>query len=148
MTKSNYEKIEENINGKDCNGLREALGNLCYTSRDFSSGEFDKELENAEKRVPEVYQEYDKKQLVSDEKSEYTAEDFSEAVFLLKENFCKERINDVKKIGKALYGNNKSTVKIDKEIPKVESHWRMITILLMAIAVCITIFQIITKKRK
>lgn len=100
MTKSNYEKIEENINGKDCNGLREALGNLCYTSRDFSSGEFDKELENAEKKVPEVYQEYDKKQLVSDEKSEYTAEDFSEAVFLLKENFCKERINDVKKLEK------------------------------------------------
>ena len=98
--------------------------------------------------MPEVYQEYDKKQLVSDEKSEYTAEDFSEAVFLLKENFCKERINDVKKIGKALYGNNKNTVKIDKEIPKVESHWRMITILLMAIAVCITIFQIITKIRK
>ena len=41
--------------------------------------------------------------LISDGKMAYTDEDFARAVFMLKKNFCNERIADVKKIGKALY---------------------------------------------
>ena len=45
--------------------------------------------------------------LISEGKTTYSEDDFADAVFLLKENFCKERIADVKKIGRAVYGKKK-----------------------------------------
>ena len=103
-----YEAVENGILNNDIKGLREAVGTLCYTSRDFSSGEFDEVVAYVEKRGIKLKDDKLEGELVSEGKTTYTDEDFAYAVFELKNNFCDERIADVKKIGKALYGKPKS----------------------------------------
>ena len=98
-----YESIERGIANNDIVGLREAIGSICYTSRDFSSGEFDEVLRYVESKGIKLKDDTLDGELISDGKTAYTDEDFARAVFMLKKNFCKERIADVKKIGKALY---------------------------------------------
>ena len=39
-----YEEIENGIANHNIGQLREAIGNLCFTSKDFSSGEFDEAI--------------------------------------------------------------------------------------------------------
>ena len=51
----------------------------------------------------EVFEQYDGKKLLSDENKNLSDEDFSDAVFQLQENFCRQRIDDVKNIGMRLY---------------------------------------------
>ena len=97
-----YESIERGIANNDIVGLREAIGSICYTSRDFSSGEFDEVLRYVESKGIKLKDDTLDGDLISDGKTAYTDEDFARAVFMLKKNFCKERIADVKKIGKAL----------------------------------------------
>lgn len=40
-----YEEIENGIATRNITALREAIGNICFTSKDFSSGEFDEAIE-------------------------------------------------------------------------------------------------------
>ena len=98
-----YEEIEKGIADNDIERIREAIGNICYTSRDFSSGEFDEVLRYVESKGIKLKVDALDGEFISDGKTAYTDEDFARAVFMLKKNFCKERIADVKKIGKALY---------------------------------------------
>ena len=98
-----YEEIEKGIADNDIERIREAIGNICYTSRDFSSGEFDEVLRYVESKGIKLKDDTLDGDLISDGKTAYTDEDFARAVFMLKKNFCNERIADVKKIGKALY---------------------------------------------
>ena len=98
-----YEEIEKGIADNDIERIREAIGNICYTSRDFSSGEFDEVLRYVESKGIKLKDDTLDGKLISDGKMAYTDEDFARAVFMLKKNFCNERIADVKKIGKALY---------------------------------------------
>lgn len=107
-----YEAIEIGIKGNDIRVLREAIGNICYTSRNFSSGEFDEAIRYVESYGIKLKDE----RLVGDppissQKSTFTDDDFADAIFELKENFCDERIRDVKTIGKALYGNSSEEAK-------------------------------------
>lgn len=100
-----YEAIEKAIAQKDMKALREAVGNICYTSRDFSSGEFDEAIKYAKEKGMDIKESsLTGKPTISSQKSSFTDDDFAEAVFALKENFCDERIQDVKEIGKKLYG--------------------------------------------
>lgn len=109
-----YEAIEQGIARKDIRALREAIGTICYLNRDFSSGEFDEAVRYVESKGIRLK---DDRLIgdppVSSQKSLFTDDDFGTAVFELKENFCDERIEDVKKIGKALYSV--------KEQPKPEA---------------------------
>ena len=99
----NYETIEQKIADNDVSSLRESIGNICYIDRDFSSGEFDEVLRYVESKGIKLKDDTLDGKLISDGKMAYTDEDFARAVFMLKKNFCNERIADVKKIGKALY---------------------------------------------
>ena len=101
-----YEAIEKGIENHDVAALREAIGSICYTCRDFSNGEFDAVVSDVEKRGIKLRED----QLIgeatiSSRKTSFTDEDFAKAVFYLKGNFCDERIEDVKKIGKTLYAS-------------------------------------------
>ena len=101
-----YEAIERGILEKDLEALRESVGSLCYTCRNFKNGEFDEVVEYVISRgIPLIDPELSG-ELVSAGKESFTDADFARAVFELKENFCKERIADVKKIGEALYPND------------------------------------------
>ena len=102
-----YEAIEKGIKEKDIEGLRESVANICYVDRNFSNGEFDQVLSYIESKNINIKDDKLVGNLISKEKSTYNDEDFARAVFELKKNFCDERINDVKKIGKALYSNKK-----------------------------------------
>lgn len=101
-----YEAIEKGIENHDVVALREAIGSICYTCRDFSNGEFDAVVSDVEKRGIKLRDD----QLIgeatiSSQKTSFNDEDFAKAVFYLKGNFCDERIEDVKKIGKTLYAS-------------------------------------------
>lgn len=116
-----YNEIEKGIADNDIERIREAIGNVCYTSRDFSSGEFDRVLRYVESKGIKVKDDTLDGKLISDGKTAYTDEDFARAILMLKKNFCNERIEDVKKIGKTLY---KKTVQKDqnKSNEKEETH--------------------------
>lgn len=100
-----FSVVDEAISNNDIEMLKEIVGNLCYACRDFSDGKFDEAIRYIKANGIELKEAYNAKEpLVSEGKSELTDDDFSEAVYRLKNNFCDERIRDVKKIGKALYG--------------------------------------------
>ncbi|MCD7828643.1 MAG: hypothetical protein LUG85_08960 [Clostridiales bacterium] len=117
-----YEAIENGIKNNDVRALREAIGSICYTSRDFSSGEFDEAIKYVESHGIKLKDsELVGEPLISSRKSTFTDDDFADAVFELKNNFCDERIKDVKTIGKKLYGTTPKKAVPKKAAPKGES---------------------------
>ena len=98
-----YDEIEKGIADNDIERIREAIGSICYVDRDFSKGEFDRVLRYVESKGIKVKDDTLDGKLISDGKTAYTDKDFTRAIFMLKKNFCNERIEDVKKIGKTLY---------------------------------------------
>lgn len=101
-----YDAIEKGIANNDIKALREAIGSICYTSRDFSSGEFDEIIQYVESHGIKIKDEtLVGNPTVSSQKSDFTDQDFAKAIFELKKNFCDERIEDVKRIGKKLYSS-------------------------------------------
>ena len=126
-----YEAIEKGIADGDVERLREAIGNICYTNRDLSNGEFFEAVKYVEDNKIELK---DKKLIgrptISSQKEEFTDDDYSRAVFELKKNFCDERIKDVQTIGKKLYGKKTTPITTTKpsnqagKDPNQESHQR------------------------
>lgn len=98
-----YEAIEKAIQENDIKSLRESIGSICYTCRDFSNGEFDEIVAYAISKGIQLMDSSLEGNLISASKIAFTDEDFARAIFELKRNFCKERIADVKKIGTTLY---------------------------------------------
>lgn len=107
-----YDAIENGIAKNDVKALREAIGSICYTNRNFSNGEFFEVVKYVESKGIQLK---DKELMgnptISSQKSEFTDEDFARAIFELKRNFCDERIQDVKMIGEKLYGKEIAVVK-------------------------------------
>ncbi len=101
-----YEAIERGILENDLEALRESVGSICYTCRNFKNGEFDEVVEYVISRGIPLLDPDLNGELVSEGKESFTDADFARAVFELKENFCEERIADVKRIGEALYPND------------------------------------------
>lgn len=102
-----YDAIEQGIRTRDVAALREAIGNICYTCRDLSDGELERIIADVEAEGIKLMDDgLVGKPTISSQKSIFTDDDFSRAVFELKRNFCKERINDIKIIGSSLYKNN------------------------------------------
>ena len=104
-----FDFLDKRISDGDVKTLREAFGNMIYACRNFSDGVFDRAVKYVESRGVKIKEPYNKEELVSDTKpsSEWTDRDFTDAIAELKMNFCDERINDVKKIGKKLYPSKK-----------------------------------------
>lgn len=113
-----YSVIERGIAEGNIDLLRGALGNICYTNRNFSNGEFDEVLQYIEQKGIKIKEDSLKGNLVSEGKEKFSENDFGDAVFELKENFCDERIADVKKIGRAVYGGSNDSPKPSQETPK------------------------------
>lgn len=153
-----YEVIENGILNKDREVLRKAIGNLCYTSRDFSSGEFDEAIEYVESKGINLKDDFlVGVPTISSQKSVFTDEDFADAVFELKENFCDERIQDVKNIGKSLYAKkeaspsevSRDSSNLEGQYPNCQSHQEKSRILmvigLMAIIVIVLLVVLIVR---
>lgn len=102
------EYFKKRIENRDYGAVRRTLAHLIFTDRNFSKKTFDGALAyvNREYNDNSIYQEYNGKGLISDiKKQKFTDDDFEEAVAELGGNFCKERIDDVKKLSKIVYGN-------------------------------------------
>lgn len=112
-----YESIEKGIMENDVASLRESVGSICYTCRDFSNGEFDEAVAYVMSKGIKLLDDALVGTLVSAGKDSYTDADFARAVFELKRNFCKERIEDVKRIGIALYRKHENN-----EIPPAQEN--------------------------
>lgn len=97
-----FDIIENAIKEKNIGSLRRSLGNIIMADRNFSDNTFYDTLEYVNSKI-NIMEPNLNGELVSAGKSTYTDNDFNNAVFELTENFCKERIEDVKKIGRYLY---------------------------------------------
>lgn len=152
-----YDAIEKGIANNDVKALREAVGSICYTCRDFSDGEFDNVIKYIESKGIKIKDDnLVGNPTISSQKDSFTDEDFAKAVFELKKNFCDERIDDVKKIGRKLYGvlqknknsQSKNNMKPsnnagESKYPKVESHQQKSIIIPVAIGMVAVIVIII-----
>lgn len=164
-----YESIEAGIANNDIAALREAVGSLCYTDRDFSDGEFDEAVKYVEGRGIKLREDtLSGPPTISSQKTEFTDDDFADAVFELKENFCDERIADVKNIGRVLYGketrqdpcntgSNQSGKRTDNTHSSVEkradpnlgsrSHKRVIALVVCVAAVILIIILLLVQRQ-
>ena len=134
--------------------MREAIGTLCYTSRDFSSGEFLEAISYVESKGIKLKEDSLVGELVSKGKKTFTEDDFEDAVFELKENFCQERIDDVMMIGKAVYGGRPKPTQ-DSASPNAESHhdnnklpFNVVAAIIAVAAVIILLVKIVSAMRK
>jgi hypothetical protein len=76
-----------------------------YRDRNFSMGDFDKAVKYAVSKVghENIYKPFDDKYEMVTNINDATEQDFGDAIYHTKMNFCTERINNVKAIGKKLY---------------------------------------------
>lgn len=119
--------LEDNINSLNIKNIRIILTNIILSDRGFNKGLFDEALEyvvdemrkRGVDKEEKVLQDYIKKEDENkDEKKNYSSSDFEIAMVELENNFCQERIDYLKKLGKELYcdtngieGTNKSDEK-------------------------------------
>ena len=98
--------VEECIERSDIRGLKGAFVGIIFSDRSFSSGDFDNTLSYIKSKTNiNVMESFDNGELLSNKinSGRVTEDDFEEAVYNLKVNFSKERIDDVKKLAKVLY---------------------------------------------
>ncbi len=128
-----YDEIEEAIEAKDVPRLRNAVTMLAYADPDFSRGLMDEQIQHIESNGIKLKDdELIGDPLISEVKSEFTDDDFPEAVYNLKENFCDDRLNDLKIIAKAvkskpsneqnLASNPKPAAPTSAPAPKTKPH--------------------------
>lgn len=103
----------------DIEEIRNILIGMIYASRDFSDGRFDRNYNALKESIKnEIMQEKNDEKYVYGSKpdNELTDDDFARAVFNLRENFCQERIDDVRRVGRVLYGNHKRASRYNDEL--------------------------------
>lgn len=101
------EKILKCIQDKDIGALREYVGTIIYSDRAFLHGEFEAAVKYLTEDcfITELFEPFNGNPPLKSQSgsTEFEQSDFTEAVYDLKDNFCRERIEDVKIIGRALY---------------------------------------------
>lgn len=107
--------VDQGIREHDMACIRQALTSTCPFDRTFSRGAFDDGLDYVLKvkgvSEDELYEQFDPEiwplfaSRVDSKDETLTARDFSFSVGYLTENFCPERIEDVKKLGRYLFPN-------------------------------------------
>lgn len=151
--------IDRGIRENDMMCVRRALKNACQFDRTFSKGKFEDGLEYVldVKGVSknELYVPLDTEHFpllgerVDRKDPTLTEEDFNSALFYLTENFCQERIDDAKKLGRYLFPNEG---KVTAANPPRRSPQRNNTVRLLLIvggaAVVITAAVLIAKAVK
>lgn len=107
--------IDQGIRENDMMCVRRALTSMCPFDRVFAQGKFDNGIEYVLRvkgiSEDELYVAFDPtlfplmSERVDAKDSTLTEDDYTHAVFYLTENFCPERIEDVKKLGRYLFPN-------------------------------------------
>lgn len=102
-------KISAFIEEKNIPALREYIGSIIYSDRAFLHGEFESAIKYVAEEcyLVELFEPFNETPILKSKLGlpNYENSDFTEAIYELKNNFCRERIEDVKVIGKSLYQN-------------------------------------------
>ncbi len=146
-----YESIEKGIENRDIEGLREALGSICYTNRRSFKEDLLAQIKYVEEKGIKIKEDILDGKLVSEGKSIFTEDDFGDAVFELKSNFCDERIADVIKIAEIVYGDKETVVakdivkKSENSNPNQRSHQekKLLAVGLILVAVVVALVVIV-----
>lgn len=121
-TQELIQSINKDISEGNIGLAKKKIGNLAITCKTFTKeneAQFMSVI-NAVKQNGSVFENLKGAALISSTKTSFTANDFDDAVYALKENLCEDRVKDVIKIGKAVYG---SIVKEEvKPVQKVNVH--------------------------
>lgn len=121
-TQELIQSINKDISEGNIGLAKKKIGNLAITCKTFTKeneAQFMSVI-NAVKQNSSVFENLKGAALISSTKTSFTANDFDDAVYALKENLCEERVKDVIKIGKAVYG---STVKEEaRPVQKINVH--------------------------
>lgn len=154
--------VDQGIQENDMMCVRRALTSMCPFDRAFTQGKFDNGIEYVlrEKGISEdkLYVAFDPtlfplmRERVDTKDSTLTEDDYTHAVFYLTENFCKERIEDVKKLGRYLFPNEgkEPTVNPSRRSPQRNRQKDTVRLLLIVggAAVAITAAVLIAKAVK
>ncbi|MBR1442582.1 MAG: hypothetical protein IJ583_03505 [Firmicutes bacterium] len=102
------EKVRKCIEEKDLTSLREYIGTIIYTDRAFLHGEFEAAIKyiTEDCYLVELFEPFNGYPPLKSKITNiaFSKTDFTEAVYELKNNFCRERIEDIKMIGRIVYG--------------------------------------------
>lgn len=92
-------ELKESCDNKNLEEIRSIIAGRIYWDRRLSNGAFNNALKYVSDRGIDIYQPYDASLGSVPEKSEYDDNDFVDAVYNLKRNFCEERIEECKRVG-------------------------------------------------
>lgn len=117
---SNFQnKLDERIKAGDRTALISLLTNICYVDKNFSTGEFDEALNYVKERYGEIFApSFDADPPLYGPRvqngEQLTNKDFTDAVAHLNYNFCQERVDDIKKLGKHLFPQDQKKTRMNK----------------------------------
>ncbi len=102
------DRISGDMKNNNITAARTRTANILM-SKSFSKEDISKYgmvIEKLSANYPNMFEKYSgSPELIAQSKTQFTANDFINAVTNLKINFCKERFNDAVRIGEAVYGN-------------------------------------------
>ena len=122
--------IDQALQNKNLRNVRRIVANICPHDRTFTTSEFDDALEYVrDVKGVDIYEPFDPllKPLYAEriDRRDPTLEedDFAASVACLKENFCPERIEDTKKLGRYLFPEEMHSTRPEpKPQPRMQSH--------------------------
>lgn len=102
------DRISGDMKNNNITAARTRTANILM-SKSFSKEDISKYgmvIEKLSANYPNMFEKYSgSPELIAQSKTQFTPNDFINAVTNLKINFCKERFNDAVRIGEAVYGN-------------------------------------------
>lgn len=85
----------------------------------FERDELSKVLKILEKEVPDIFEDYHKNEWEERvEPKDWTKRYFSKLVFYLQDNFCKDRLDYIKKVGRAVHQDTAEAYRKSEELGK------------------------------
>lgn len=103
-------EMQDQIDKGSVSGIKTCLIGIIFSDRTLSNNKFEEAIAYIKKEDNiRLMENYDGGALVKHikEYSQSNTEDFKEAVFLLKNNFCEERIEELKNIANVVYPSEK-----------------------------------------
>lgn len=99
-----FDFLKDDIQRDDIKSLRRKLIIIIQNDQDFSKGYFETACRYINKE-DKIYEKLDKNVplILNNKKDNFTKDDFIDAIYNLKQNFSRERVQEVKKIGKVIY---------------------------------------------
>ena len=119
FTSFDEDEFWKHIETKDYPALKINTCSTILNDPTFERDELSKVLKILEKEVPEIFEEYH----VNDweerlEPKDWTKRYFSKLVYYLQENFCKDRLDYIKKVGRAVHQDTAEKYRKSEELGK------------------------------